>query len=137
MDFEKLIQMRNEKNIFAKHLGIKITKIEPGKAEAEVTVTEHLLNLIDSIHGGCLYTLADVAAGSVAASYGIKMTTLGSDMHYLNPGLDCTKVYAHAEAVKRGKKVCVIHIDLYDQKTTLLATATFTFMSLGVPIELD
>lgn len=137
MNFEKLIQMRNEKNIFAKHLGIKITKIEPGKAEAEVVVTEHLLNLIDSIHGGCLYTLADVAAGAAATSYGTKMTTLEADMHYLNPGLDCTKVYAHAEVVKHGKKVCVIHIALCDQKATLLATATFTFMSIGIPIELD
>lgn len=137
MNFNKIIEMRNETNIFAKHLGIRITNIETGKAEAELEIKDIMSNLIGSVHGGCLFTLADVTAGSVAASYGYKATTLDATMHYLNPALNSKVLYARGETLKHGKRTTVVNISITDQNGTNLVSAVFTFMSLGVPLELD
>lgn len=137
MNYDKLIKMRNETNIFAKNLGICITKIELGKAEAELKITDGMSNFVGSVHGGCLFTLADVVAGSVASSYGYKSTTVDANMHYLNPALDTTTVYGKGEVLKHGKKITVVNVTITDQKGVTLVSSIFTFMSLGIPIELD
>ena len=69
MDYEKLKSFRNINNNFAKLLGIELTELSNGYAKAEMKVTKELLNPIGSIHGGCLYTIADIAGGAAASSY--------------------------------------------------------------------
>ncbi|WP_455034633.1 PaaI family thioesterase, partial [Lachnoanaerobaculum gingivalis] len=76
MDFEKLRLYRNIKNNFANLLDIKLSEISEGYAKAEMDVKTELLNPIGSLHGGCLYTIADIAGGAAASSYGVHVTTI-------------------------------------------------------------
>lgn len=131
MDFEKLLHYRNSKNIFANLLGIKLTKIDLGSAEAAVQISENHLNPINSIHGGCLFTIADVAAAAAASSHGLAVTTLNTDFHFLCAGLNCTQITATAHEIKYGKRVMVYSSSVYNQDGTLLAEGIFTFMELG------
>ena len=80
MDYEKIRKLRNDHNYFARMFGLEVTRIEEGRAESRVRVTDQLYNPIGSIHGGCLYTIADVTCGAAVASYGIKATTMQSSM---------------------------------------------------------
>ncbi len=137
MDYQKLMVLRNKKNAFAGVVGIKLTEIREGYARAELAVNEHHLNPIGSVHGGCLYTLADMAGGAAATSHGYAATTLNSDIHYLNAGIHTTYLYAEAKEIKHGKKTMVYEIHITDQNQKLLAAATFTFMSLGIPIKIE
>ncbi len=137
IDFEKLVKYRNDHNAFAQLIAIQVDEIHGGYARAHFDVTEKHMNPINSVHGGCLYSLADVVAGSAASSYGMKVTTMDSNMQYLRPAIDCTQIIGYAEAVKVGKRVAVYRIELRNQDETVLAIGTFTFMSLGVPLELE
>jgi len=105
MDFEKLKSFRNINNNFAKLLVIELTELSNGYAKAEMKVTKELLNPIGSIHGGCLYTIADIAGGAAASSYGIHVTTIDGNFHYLRAGLNTKKLYATATEIKKGKKM--------------------------------
>lgn len=136
MDFEKLKSFRNMKNNFARLLGIELTEISDGYAKAEMTATKELINPIGSLHGGCLYTIADVAGGAAASSYGIHVTTIDGNFHYLRAGINTKKLYATATEIKKGKKISVYSISVTDQDDVELAVGIFSFMSLGREIEI-
>lgn len=134
--YQKLIEYRNKTNIFASENGILTTVIREGYAEVELAVQPHHLNSIGSVHGGCLFTIADVCTGSAAFSYGMKMTTMNSSFHFLRAGIGCSKLIGRSTVIKRGRRACVLRTDIFDQDEKLLCTGTFTSMSLDKPIEL-
>ena len=136
MDFEKLKSFRNINNNFAKLLGIELTELSNGYAKATMKVTTEFLNPIGSLHGGCLYTIADTVGGAAASSYGIYVTTIDGNFHYLRAGINTKEIHATATEIKKGKKISVYSISVKDQDDVELAVGIFSFMSLGKPIEI-
>ena len=136
MDFEKLKSFRNINNNFAKLLGIELTELSDGYAKATMKVTKDFLNPIGSLHGGCLYTIADIVGGAAASSYGIHVTTIDGNFHYLRAGINTKELSATATEIKKGKKISVYSISVKDQDSVELAVGIFSFMSLGKAIEI-
>ena len=66
MDYEKLRELRNEQNVFGDLAGVRIVEIREGYARTELEVRPELLNPIGSLHGGCLFTMADITGGFCA-----------------------------------------------------------------------
>lgn len=135
IDFHKLVQYRNERNPFSVGAGVEIIEIKEGYAKAVLRVDERKVNPIGSVHGGCLFTLADTTAGSAATSHGVWMTTLDADIHFMRPALHQKKIYAEANEIKRGANISLYSVSITDEKGAELVHATFTFASLHKPIE--
>ena len=134
--YQKLIEYRNTTNHFARENGIVTTVIRDGYAQVEMVVEPKHMNSIGSVHGGCLFTIADFCTGSAASSGGMKMTTMNASFSYLRAGIGSTKLIGRSEVIKRGRRASVIRTDVCDQDGRLLCTGTFTAMSLDKPIEL-
>lgn len=135
MDFEKLKDFRNRRNEFGKFLGIVITDIQTGRAEVAMEIHESMKNPIGSVHGGCLFTIADTAGGAAASSYGYHITTVDSSFYYLRAGLGTQSLKADAEVIKHGKRMTVVRVSVADQDGVVLAEGLFNYMSLGKEIE--
>lgn len=135
MNFEKLIKIRNEKNAFANHIGLKLTKISEGYAETETLVEEYHLNPINSVQGGVLFTIADVTGGGAAASHGYHITTIDGSIHYLRPGLNTTKLIGKARELKAGKNILVYDVSIEDQDGVVLAEGIFSYKAFDKRIE--
>lgn len=131
MTCEEIRKFRNENNEFAKYLGIVTTKIQPGYAIGEMPVQKHHQNAIESVHGGCLFALADTIGGAAAASRGDRMTTVSGSFHYLLPAIDCNVLIAAAQETKYGKKLAVYEVEISDEQERLIAKGTFTYFNLG------
>lgn len=136
MDFKKLAEKRIESNPFAKLTGCVVTDISLGKAIVEHQVVKDSMNPSGSVHGGLMFTMADIAAGSAASSYGEVCTTVNSTFDYLRPALNSEKIIATAEEIKHGKRFMVFRVEVTDQDGLLLSCGTFVFTSLGKKIEL-
>ena len=127
---------RNRRNLFARRMGLFVTEMREGFAVARMKITEEMRNPIGSVHGGCIYTVADVACGAAASSYGMQVTTLTSAFNYLRPGLDtCDEIIGTATVIKHGKRVSVIEVEITDQEGTVLSQGVFNYMSLGKPLD--
>lgn len=137
MNYEAILKFRNEMNPFAQMLNIDATELREGYARASMPVSRKLMNPQGAVHGGVLYTLADVAGGNAAASYGEWIATLDADFHYLRPGLNPTSLMAEAVELKHGKRISVYDVKVSDQNGTVLAAGTFTFSSLGRKIAMS
>lgn len=103
MDYEKLRELRNEQNVFGDLAGVRIVEIREGYARTELEVRPELLNPIGSLHGGCLFTMADITGGSAAVSHGDQVTTADADIRYLRPGINVKKLTAESREIKKGK----------------------------------
>lgn len=136
MDFQKIIDFRNNSQGFTMENGIKITKVREGYAEGEIEITGKHLNMSKGIHGGCIFSLADSVAGSAVWSRGNKATTSNSNISFLRPTFGVKKLTAKAKEVKYGKNLLVYDVDVEDEKGTLVAKATVTYFNLGKKLEL-
>ena len=120
----------NRTNAFANAIGLKITRMEEGYAEAEMDVDESMLNPNHALHGGCMYTAADIAAGAASCSYGDRVTTVNSSISYLRPGLHVKKLRACGRVIKNGHSIQTIHVEVMDQDGVVLCDGLFTYMKL-------
>lgn len=136
MDYEKLKDVRNNSNPFGQFLNIRITDIKKGVATAEMPVSSEHLNPAGSVHGGCLFTLADIVGGAAASSYGIHIATADSSFYFLRAGLSVTRLIGKAKEIKHGKRLLVYNVTIYNDQNQLLAEGIFTYTPLGMPITL-
>lgn len=137
MDFEKLREVRNNNNPFAEMLGITLTEIREGSAVAEMSIRHEYTNPVGSSHGGVLFTIADVAAGAAAASFGNYAVTVSSEYHFLNSAKEGSVVRAAAETIKGGKNIIVLRATVTEAGSgKLLGDACITYFRLDKKIEL-
>ena len=135
MDFQKMIQYRNERNLFTKKLGIVLEELGPGYARVTKTVEEEDANPIGVPHGGLYFTMADNACGSAMASHGYAAVTLNASYQFFRSARVGDHLIAEAQEVKYGKTVCVYEARVTKQDGTLLGVGTFTFFQLGQKLE--
>lgn len=106
--------------------GIAITRVEPGYAQGVLQVRPGSHNPHGTVHGGCLYTLADTVAGTACCGEGRSCVTVNSSMEFLRPAVG-ERVTCTATPKKLGRTLCVMQVELKDDGERLAATGTFTF----------
>ena len=113
--------------------GIEITYAKDGCACAQLVLDERHFNPIGSIHGGCIFTLADTVAGTAAATNGTSVTTLSAHSVFLNAAMaGKTKVlFAKAEPVRVGRKIAVYKVIMTDDLDREIAEFTFEFFRMS------
>ena len=127
MNYEKIREIRNHDNTFARILGIDTKEIRKGYAMGQMPVRPDHLNINGSVHGGVLFALADTIGGAAAATHGNRGTTASGNMEYLAAAMNTDKLVCKAEVVKEGKKISVSEIRIYDSRDKLLAIGLFEY----------
>ena len=77
---EKIMEIVNGPHQFSAVNGIRVTAVEPGRAEGELVVGPDSVNPRGNVHGGALSTLADVVGGCCACSLGGRCVTSSCSM---------------------------------------------------------
>lgn len=117
---------------FASLIGMKLTAVEPGRAQVELTVGERHGNPMGTMHGGVPSALADSAMGLAYASTlgeGESFTTLDLTINFLRPvwsGL----LTAEGIVVQRGQTIGLTECTITDDQGRLIARAVSTCMTL-------
>ena len=105
--WDKRGQETDAANDFRKKIEMEITEARPGYAVGEIVLKPWHMNILGIVHGGVLYSLADTVGGTAAMT--------GRD--YAVPTVDGTIHY-------------LCECKIYDDKETLLASATMTYYHL-------
>ncbi len=136
MTIEQILKYRQDANGLNKlmHMHV-ITLDKDGGATVEVELTDELLNPLGMAHGGTIFSLCDIAAGSAAASHGLIAVTLDSTIHYYRPGIAGKTLTAVAYERKRGKKTSVYMVEVHDDEHKHVADAAFTMFYTGQTLD--
>lgn len=118
-------------NPFMQELNMEILEIERGYVKGRLQVTDKVLNPYGSVHGGCLYSLADITAGLAACTYGVYSSTIDGTMEYILPAIDTRYIICEAKEIRQGMHVSQYEAFLYDDKEQLVDKAVFSFYMMN------
>lgn len=68
---------------YARHLGIELVEVTEGRAVTRMKVRDSHRNFLGSVHGGAIFSLADVAFSAAANSRGRKAVAIHIAIDYL------------------------------------------------------
>lgn len=135
MTIQEILTWRQQSGGLTQLLRMQITSLTEGTATVELTLTPELLNPLGMAHGGTIFSLCDVAAGTAAASRGRIAVTLNGSINYLNAAHANRTLRAVAIERKQGRKTGVYLIEVFDDCDAHIADATFTMFYTGQTIE--
>lgn len=130
MDFQRVIDEINATNAFGNYLGIQINEVSAGYAKVSLDIRPEYTNPYNTVHGGVLYTMADMAGGTAAYSYGQPVVTVDSNFHFLSAGRNTTKLIGIGKELRNGKTLGVFEVLILDQDEKLLCSGTFTYAKI-------
>ena len=114
------------------HLGIEFVEVTPDRVLARLKVTEKLMTVTGTVHGGTLMAFADTigAAGTAAnLAEGQNTATIESKTNFLR-GCAGGIIQAEAKPIHKGKRTHVWETRITDEKGKLLSVTTQTQMIL-------
>ena len=117
-------------NPFMRHNHMKIEKISTECSEISMEVHPDGLNIMGMIHGGLLYSLADVVTGLTARADGRKYVTQSAHINFIRNVSEGT-VYAKGILIRRGRSITIVRSEVTDEKGNLLADVTVDMFCLG------
>lgn len=125
---ENLPDFKKEASItpYIAYNSIEITDYKEGFCEARLKIEDHHKNLHGTVHGGCVFTLADTVAGYTAMTHKTVITTLNASINYLHPVINTEYLYCKGETVKNGKTVCVVRIEVFGDDGNIFADGSFS-----------
>lgn len=120
------VRERVEASAFHRSFGTALERVVEGEVDVSLVADEGHLNLMGTVHGGVLATLADTATGLAFRTTlppGMTFTTIQLQIVYLSPGR-AGRIEARGRVVKRGRRTGYAEADVVDGRGALLARAT-------------
>ena len=117
---------------FVAHLGIRLQKMEPGRAVLAMPFSDSLPTIGEVVHGGAISSLVDTAAATAAWSGAQvperpRASTIGLTVDFLAPTRG-QGVTADARVVRRGGTgLCVCEVSVAADDGTRVALALVTY----------
>lgn len=127
MNQQEILQERNNNKTFGTWIGVETVEVEEGYAQTKLNIRPEHVNSHGAVHGGCLYTLADCAAGAASKMRGKGTVTLSGDLKFFLPAANCLSLMAIAKEIKHGRYVSVYEVKIYDNMRRFIASGVFEF----------
>jgi uncharacterized protein (TIGR00369 family) len=126
IDLEVLAERLRTNVSFARHIGLVIDDIQPGRAVCHLDVSEVHMNGARLVHGGVHASLMDSAMGVALMALGVGGATLQTDVHYLEP-VTGGRLQCVAEVIHRAGRTATLEARVRDEAGKLVAQATGSF----------
>ena len=117
---EKIFQLM-QKDHFAAANGIKLIEVGEGTAKAVMVINENHLNGFNTVQGGALFTLADLAFAAACNSRNKMAVSLNANINYIKPVSSGT-LTATAREVDLKRSISIYSVDIHNETGELIAT---------------
>ena len=122
---------------FAAHNGITVEDADYDYGKVSLAFEDHAKNSLDMLHGGALFTMADVAAGMALLTLRQEVTfTVSSSIEYLSAAPGTGKLTAVGTVEKMGGHMGFSRTDIRDEGGKLIAALRTVMYLTGRPLEL-
>ena len=119
MNCDTLRDFLNSNDLFCRHCGIRLTRVSPGEAEAELAIVPSVMNSRNVVQGGAIMTLADFAFAGAANAMGHTTVSTGLNINFLRPGSG-SKLVARARKIHHGRSTCLYQVDVFNDENKLI-----------------
>ncbi|PWR74683.1 PaaI family thioesterase [Methanospirillum lacunae] len=105
---------------FSKQLGIRLISSSPGKSTLHLDISENHLNSHGTVHGGVIFSLADVAFAVASNTSGIPAVAINTSITYMKAASSGTLI-AEANEFSSNPKLGSYVVEVYDQNREKIA----------------
>jgi acyl-CoA thioesterase len=109
-----------QRDKFARHNGIELLEAKKGSAKAKMEIKEHHLNGVGTVHGGAIFTLADLAFAMAANSYQRVTVAINVNISYIT-AVSSGTLFAEAVEISRNPKLATYTINICNEHQDLVA----------------
>lgn len=135
----KLLHLFNEKAPLANYLGMQLSFSKDGNAQIDLPYNPHLNHALGAIHGGVYATMLDNAGWFTAAAKLEKLSWVATSdlsVRFLE-SVKQTSLKANGQIIKKGKRLIITEMHLFDSKEKLVGHATGTYVILsGISLKI-
>ena len=121
---------------FTGYCGLSYAEFGDDSCTIGCELQPHHLNPSGAVHGGLIATMTDVAAGTMALEADNcehNIVTQNCNLHFLRPAQG-KMLRAVAKIIRKGRRVCVIDVDCFDDDGKLCTHAVYEVAYLDVPV---
>jgi acyl-CoA thioesterase len=118
------IRRNVQKEPFARKMGLRLIKAEPGYATVEMDPQEELINIFGMTHGGALFSLIDEAFEVSCNTHGTVAVALSVTVTYHRAPDRKSKLRAESKEIHRSAKTGTYEIKVTDEHNVLIASCT-------------
>lgn len=119
MDSSELINyFKNDR--YAAHMGIEIIEAKKGYCKTRLNITDKHLNAANVVHGGAIFTLADLAFAVASNSHGQLALAVNVNITYLK-GVSTGILYATATEFDNPKRLGAYDVIITNEKDEIIA----------------
>lgn len=93
------------RDAYGEYLGAELLDIRPGWAKVGLKLNQNHVNFLGMIHGGVIFSLADVAFGAAANSFGTRAMALTVGIDFLAAAKLDDELTAEVELITRAGKM--------------------------------
>ncbi|MGK7379693.1 PaaI family thioesterase [Planococcus sp. 1R117A] len=127
-DYLEWLKEHFESAPFWKNLGFKIHSIEKGEAKVKVLVADKVLNNNQTLHGGAIMSLMDVAVSVTLRSIHPELvTTVSLTTNFMNPAKEGKTVYASASIADSKSRIQYVNAEVVDEDGIIIANGVGVF----------
>ncbi len=130
---DKLQTIFEQNDNFAKLLGFEIVEIKEGYAKVKMQIKDTHLNAAGTLHGGCLFSLADYAFAIASNSKNNLSFAICANILF-HKAISKGVIYATANEIQDGKNIASYQVKINTKDGTLLATFSGNVFRKGVEI---
>ncbi len=106
---------------FARHSGIELLDIGKGYAKAKMAINDSHLNGVNLVHGGAIFTLADLVFAAASNSHGTVAVAINASIWFVKAAKQGT-LFAEAKEVSCNPKLATYSIRVTDDSDELVAS---------------
>jgi len=106
---------------FAKENGIELVDVRPGYAKAVMKAEERHLNGVNTVQGGALFTLADLAFAAAVNAHGTVAVALNVNISFLKAGFKGDVFTAEARENSISPKIGSYTVEIRNSGNDLVA----------------
>lgn len=124
----------HKQSAFVKLLGLSIEKMENGFCQSKLQIREEFLNKRKIVHGGVIYSMADISMGVAVYSTlkkGEETATIEIKINYLKPA-NKKVLICDAKVIQKGRQIAVIEAEIKaDENMIAKAMGTFSIIRVN------
>ncbi|MBN2298361.1 MAG: PaaI family thioesterase [Deltaproteobacteria bacterium] len=109
-----------DKDSFARHCGIELIEAANGHAEARLNICGYHLNGLGMIHGGVLFTLADLAFAAAVHSRGRVAVSINNSISYIKAAQGKVLI-AQADEISSNHRIASYRVNILDEPADIIA----------------
>lgn len=122
-----------ERNPVIRHLEVELVSAAPGAARLAMRVRDDMVNVHRTLHGGLLFTFADIVIGLAAQGRNERAVSADAQIQFLSPGKVGDRLIGEGVEIWRKDRTGVYDVRVWTEGGETLALIRGRMRFLGEP----